>query len=131
MPGADQTIDDPTIRRLIQMWILGEPVSGASAVRVLACQDLHVETVQLSAPSALERELRLHGQSIEAMRVRVFDLSGRLQVEARSGGPQLRFSLLNGQGQPLANGVYLYVVGVQGRDGERWQSAVRKLLVLR
>lgn len=134
VPGTDQAIDDPTIRRLIKMWILGEPVSAASAAQAKALPRSHsldVQALQLSAPTLLERELRLRGQGIDAMRVQVFDLSGRLLKDETSVGPQLRFSLTDSTDHALANGVYLYVVSVQGLNGQGWQSTVRKLVVMR
>jgi len=134
VPGTDQTIDDPTIRGLIKMWILGEPVNTAGAAQAKALprpNSLDVQALQLGAPSLLERTLRVQGQGIAQVRLQVFDLSGRLVLQEQSSGPTLRFSLFGGQGHPLANGVYLYVVSVQGLNGERWQSAVRKLVVMR
>ena len=132
--GAGSVIDDPTIRELIQMWILGESVDVASAAGAHALAQssaLEVQAVQLGAPSLFERTLRVQGQGIAEIMLHVFDLSGRLVLAEQSSGSTLRFSLLNQQGQLLANGLYLYVVSVQGLNGERWQSAVRKLLVLK
>ena len=134
VPGTSQTIDDPTIRNLIKMWIQGEPVDVASAAQaqdLARANALDVQALQLSAPSLLERTLRVQGQGIAEVALQVFDLSGRLLKEETSAGSQLRFSLTDQADHALANGVYLYVISVEGLDGERWQSAVRKLVMMR
>ncbi len=43
----------------------------------------------------------------------------------------LAWNLLNRAGQPVPNGVYLYVVTVQGADGQTVTSKIEKLVVLR
>ena len=110
------------------------PIDAASAAQARATgrgDELDVRALQLGAPSLLERTLRVQGQGIAQVRLQVFDLSGRLLKEETSAGSQLRFSLTDPADQALANGVYLYVVSVQGLNGERWRSGVQKLIVLR
>jgi hypothetical protein len=72
------------------------------------------------------------GQDIEDIFVSVFDLSGRQVFDSgKVQGNTLNWSLQNNVGQPLANGVYLYVVRVRGFDGQEYVSEVRKLVILR
>ncbi len=130
VPGTDQTIDDPTMRSLIEMWILGTPVGQRAMVASIA-QSLNVHAVALQTHSPMERTLHVQGQHIASVRLQVFNLNGQLKVQSQSRGSQLRFSLLNKMGQPLANGVYLYRVTVQGVDGNSWYSGIRKMMVLR
>ena len=71
--------------------------------------------------------------------VEVFDLAGRrllrLESEFTTGGSELTLTwhLLDDRGEPLANGVYLYVVTVKDEGGKlvTARSKPRKLVVLR
>lgn len=76
-------------------------------------------------------QLRVAGQGIASVRVEGFDLAGRKRFAAESAGSSLRWLPLDQSGRPLANGVYLYIVIVRGHSGEIWQSAIRKMVVLR
>jgi hypothetical protein len=63
--------------------------------------------------------------------VMIFDLSGRLVFRSDWVQNGFTWNLLDSRGQPLANGVYLYVVRVRGFDGREYASEVRKLVILR
>jgi predicted GH43/DUF377 family glycosyl hydrolase len=72
------------------------------------------------------------GLGINAIKVEVFDLSGRRVYESNfEQDLQVHWNLQNKQGQLVANGVYLYVIAVRGFDGSVLKSSVRKLIVLR
>lgn len=73
----------------------------------------------------------VQGAGIAKVEVKVFNLAGAKLFERTSAGSTLEFQLLNEQGQPLANGVYLYTVTVTGINGEIVESGVRKLVILR
>jgi len=75
--------------------------------------------------------VKAQGVGISSVRVQLFDLAGRTVLDERASGRQLRVRLLDAQGRPLANGVYLYVVEVKGVDGRTVKTDVRKLVVLR
>ena len=60
----------------------------------------------------------------------VFDLSGELVFEQNDVGNTLRWQGQDANGNTLANGVYLYVVTIQGSNGETLRSEVKKLAVL-
>jgi M6 family metalloprotease-like protein len=65
----------------------------------------------------------------QEIQLTVYDLSGRLVARESALGGVLRFEGLSSKGARLAQGVYLYVVTLYGRDGTVWRSEVRKLLV--
>lgn len=72
------------------------------------------------------------GQGIDGIFISIFDLSGReVFASGEVQGTILTWNLQNNAGQPLANGVYLYVVRVRGYNGREYVSEVRKLVILR
>lgn len=67
--------------------------------------------------------------TVEAIRVRVHDLSGVLVHKAEGTGTQLTWDMARTSGDPLATGVYLYTI--EARIGGAWLStALGKLLIL-
>jgi len=74
----------------------------------------------------------VEGTGVAQVKVEVFNLAGALIYNSGFvAGHELTWNLLSGEGLPVANGVYLYVVTVRGYNGEPLRSAVRKLVVLR
>jgi hypothetical protein len=73
----------------------------------------------------------VQGSGVESVRLQVFALDGKLVLNKTVEGSYLQFSPLDDEGQPLANGVYLYVVTVKGYDGTEVKSEIHKLVVLR
>ena len=71
------------------------------------------------------------GQGITGLELQMFNLAGSTVLNQTSTGTSLSARLQDSMGRPLANGVYLYVVTVQGADGQSTRSDVRKLVVLR
>ena len=67
---------------------------------------------------------------VEAMRVRIFDASGRLVYEAEVEGPELVWHTQDLTGAYLANGVYLYRVEVKVA-GQWITTEVKKLAIYR
>jgi hypothetical protein len=51
--------------------------------------------------------------------------------DQEAAGNALSFNALNNDGQPLANGVYLYTITAKGANGEQIRSSVNKLAILR
>ena len=74
---------------------------------------------------------RCPGASVAGLSVQVYDLSGAAVFEKTTSGTTLTFRGLSSDGQPLANGVYLYVITVRGSDGQTLSSEVKKLVLLR
>ncbi|HEU68769.1 MAG TPA: T9SS type A sorting domain-containing protein [Candidatus Acetothermia bacterium] len=72
----------------------------------------------------------VRGVETEAMRVEVYDLTGRLVYKDEAAGSELVWHTQDLTGLPLANGVYLYKVYV--KVGGSWiASEVQKLVILR
>jgi len=71
------------------------------------------------------------GEGIASVHLQLFDLSGRKLLDQSSVSNVLTLPAVTHSGQPLATGVYLYVVRVRGFDGQEYVSAVRKLVILR
>jgi len=69
----------------------------------------------------------VEGVGIAQTTVRVFTLTGKLIFSQTAQGNVVPFSVAS----ELANGVYLYVVTVQGADGQAVTSKLAKLVVLR
>jgi len=68
--------------------------------------------------------------TVQAIRVKVYSLAGELVWQSEADGNALAWGADDLAGQPLANGVYLYVVEV--KVAGEWQSlGVDKLLILR
>ncbi len=92
-----------------------------------------LEPLAVQAIEATTRELRVLGTGIAGFTVRVYGLNGQLVVtrEVEGSGALRLDELRAASGAPLANGVYLYVVQVQGYDGQVIQSQINKLVILR
>jgi uncharacterized repeat protein (TIGR01451 family) len=75
------------------------------------------------------RQLRLEalGGDVKALRVQVYDLSGRVLIDQASRASELVIPLVHKSGRPLAQGVYLYVLTLEGSFGAR--TTLQKLIV--
>jgi len=83
--------------------------------------DVHTTTFKVLGPMASQ---------VEEMRVRIFDLAGRLVWEGEAYGPELVWHTDNLAGQYLANGVYLYQVQVKV-SGTWITTNLKKLAIYR
>ncbi|MCX8103161.1 MAG: right-handed parallel beta-helix repeat-containing protein, partial [Candidatus Bipolaricaulota bacterium] len=97
--------------------VLGAPVA------------LAVKSVTLSQQPVRSRGAYfvVEGVGVAQTTVQVFSLTGKLVFHATAQGNVVPFSAAS----ELANGVYLYVVTVQGADGQTVTSKLQKLVVLR
>jgi hypothetical protein len=111
VPGIESELQPLTIE------VLGAPV--ALAVKAITLSQQPVRTG--GAYFAVE------GVGIAQTTVRVFSLTGKLVFSQTAQGNVVPFSAAS----ELANGVYLYVVTVQGADGQTVTSSIAKLVVLR
>jgi hypothetical protein len=68
---------------------------------------------------------------IKDFSVMIFDLSGKLVFHSGWVENGFTWNLLDNRGQPLANGVYLYVITYRREDGTILRSEVKKLVILR
>ncbi len=98
-----------------------------------------VSPASVGSITALSAEARLSRsgatfdvQGAPLAQVQVFSLSGTMVYDSGMvASSSLAWNLLNQAGQPVPNGVYLYVVTVQGADGQTVTSKIEKLVVLR
>jgi parallel beta-helix repeat protein len=111
VPGIESELQPLTIE------VLGAPV--ALAVKAITLSQQPVRTG--GAYFIVE------GVGIAQTTVRVFSLTGKLVFSQTAQGNVVPFSAA----AELANGVYLYVVTVQGADGQTVTSKLAKLVVLR
>jgi hypothetical protein len=111
VPGIESELQPLTIE------VLGAPV--ALAVKAIT---LSQQPVRSSGAYFI-----VEGVGIAQTTVRVFSLTGKLVFSNSAQGNVVPFSAA----AELANGVYLYVVTVQGADGQTVTSKIAKLVVLR
>jgi len=69
-------------------------------------------------------------EDVEAVRVQIFDRSGRLGYEHEEEGSRMEWQTENDEGEYLANGVYLYKLYMRV-DGVWIATEVQKLVILR
>jgi hypothetical protein len=83
--------------------------------------DVHTTTFVVTGPMAV---------FVEAIKVQIFDLSGRLVYEEEKTGTNMEWHTENQVGETLANGVYLY--RMYAKIGCKWiESKTKKLVILR
>jgi hypothetical protein len=114
-------ITDDLFFQVLDAWVSQTSVASAST------------TVNVATLSQSSRGLTLaiSGQDVAGVGLTVYDLNGRPVFAQETAGNRLSWNYLSTSGQPVANGVYLYVVTVKGAGGETLRSEVRKLVVLR
>ena len=95
----------------------------------LSVSSIQTNSTMLTGNSALN--LSVSGTGVASTQIDVFDLTGRHVAQESTSGNTLRFRAMSENGLPLANGVYLYTVTVQGHDGKTIRSDVRKFVVMR
>ena len=72
------------------------------------------------------------GTGIEEIRVQVFNIQGQAVLDSGyRAGKTLAWNKRFSNGQALANGVYFYIVSVQGVDNQIVRSEIKKFVVLR
>jgi parallel beta-helix repeat protein len=111
VPGIESELQPLTVE------VLGAPV--ALAVKAIT---LSQQPVRTSGAYFI-----VEGVGIAQTTVRVFSLTGKLVFSQTAQGNVVPFSAA----AELANGVYFYVVTVQGADGQTVTSKLAKLVVLR
>lgn len=71
------------------------------------------------------------GTGIKEIGVEVFNLAGARVFNSSWVQNGFSWGLKNDRGQPVANGVYLYIITVRGFDGTILRSEAKKLVILR
>lgn len=101
---------------------------------VLAKNKVEGESLGAGVELSAERSgttFRVQSAGVSSFQVQVYSLTGKLVFDSGMvSGPALRWNYLSNDGKPLANGVYLYTVTVQGVNGV-YRSELKKLAVLR
>jgi plastocyanin len=120
-------IDDFTFFKLVDLWISQGPITAAG----LHADYLQFNGVSLAFAPGKGLSITADGQGIERMRVQIFGLDGRIIIDQSELSNKLVWNLSTLTGTPVANGVYLYRVIVERRDGQRAESAVKKIINLR
>ena len=117
---------------LVEPAQVGQPLSAAAAPTGVP-RDLAVAPVPNPVRDVHTTVFRVQGLcpcSVEALRVEVYDLSGRLVWQAETPGGELVWHTEDLGGLPLANGVYLYKAYV--KIGGQWiATQVQKVVILR
>jgi hypothetical protein len=109
----------------------GVAIGSSSAQALLKAAEVTAYPNPLRSP-AETAHLMVDGEGIAAVRVEVFDLSGRLVFASPFvAKDELTWRLTDASGALLANGVYLYVATIRGEHGELVRSKPRRLVVLR
>jgi hypothetical protein len=138
-------VDDPEFFDIIDVWIAGQLddtaffdaidlwISQGSLASVgLSRKALSLDSVSLSLSlGGRAMTFTALGQGITGIGVDIFDLNGRRIHAQEIAGTRLRWDLRRPNGELIANGIYLYVVTVRGRDGTILRSEVSKLALLR
>lgn len=95
-------------------------------------QSMHIQGLSVRRMNEAHFALNIQGRGIKRLEIQGYDLGGRSRFHESAQGSQLEWRALDERtGRRLANGVYLYLVTVEGVNGETWRSDVRKLVVLR
>ena len=121
------TIDDWIDRRLsneaffaaIDLWVNEESISSAGVIRP------QIQARQLSG------QVRFAAHGAARLSVNIYTLSGERLYHDATTGHQLAWRMRDEQGQPVANGIYLYRMTTLGPDGQILQTGIRKLAILR
>jgi len=102
---------------------------------LLAAPSEWLSAVAYPNPAGDGREVTFAAQgplvsAVEALRVTVHDLSGRLVYSGESERPSLLWDTVGPTGAPVASGVYLYTVEAK-MDGQWVRVGVDRMLILR
>ena len=115
-------ISDTLFFQVLDAWVSQSPIAGSGLTQGTG--------VALSQ-SSRGLTLAVSGQNVTGVSLEVFDLNGQTIFSAETAGTTLSWNYLGSSGQPVANGVYLYVVEVKDVSGNVLTSEVRKLVVVR
>jgi hypothetical protein len=139
-------LDDPEFFAMIDGWVgsqIGDNLffdgvdswvgqTNVCDVVASSISALSIDTVSLEANLATSATtFVVAGQGIEGLNVEVLSLDGTTIFSQSAAGTHLTWNQSTTNGAPVANGTYLYVVTVEGADGQTVASEVGKLAVVR
>lgn len=101
-------LSDRAVQKAYELYRSGTSLSGAGGPSRLAV-----------AQDANRARFAMRSLDTRDMNVRIYDLAGDLVYTGRATGSELVWRLQNQRGEPVANGVYLYVVQADTPQGLR------------
>lgn len=126
--GCSGTLDSNDVAQISALAL--NSTSGASLATTSPVAPLAVSGIQTSIRGGT-LEFAVQGSGIDRMKVDMFNLGGQRMVSESTSGNHLQLRAQAANGRPLANGVYLYTVTIQGYNNQVHRSEVRKLVILR
>lgn len=99
-------LSDRTVQKAYELYRSGESLSGAGAPSILTV-----------TPRADYARFVVNGLSTRELEVHIYGLSGELVYAGQTTGAEWVWRLQNDHGQPVANGVYLYVIEADTAHG--------------
>jgi len=116
------SISNDLFFEIVDAWISGASVSSAAAV---------TENIKLNLQSnARTMAFDLTGLNATSMKLEVFSLNGERVAVKSTSSSKLVWNMRDASGQPLANGVYFYVLSAESANNT-WNSGVKKIAVVR
>ena len=125
---VDGQIGDDLFFDLVDAWVGQENICGSVASSGVTSLSLDGISLKHSFGTT---QFNVSGLGIKTISVEIFGLNGDSIFSAETSGTSLSWNQMTSSGAPVANGTYLYVVNVEGADGQQLTSDVQKLLVLR
>jgi hypothetical protein len=122
--GVGWLIDDVKVRAVVS-------VSSLEANEKINQPLQLTNLINIPNPITGTARFLAQGQGIKEIRIEVYDLSGRLIFSSGWVSNDFSWPAIDNQGNPLANGVYLYLVTLSGYEGDTLKSQVKKLVILR
>jgi len=104
--------------------------ANLNAINIQVVESLNIQSVQLFAQhDSHSLRLDIQGQGIEDIELAVYDLAGERVLHQRSDNATLIVPFFDRFGAPLANGVYLYTLTINGITRTE-RLPMKKLLIL-
>ena len=119
-------IDETLFFTGVDAWIGQASVCAASA-------EIEIVELKLAVAQMTNRGAMFVAQSatVSNISVEVFGLAGEFIYTGSSNNNALRWNLRSSDGQPVANGVYLYRVTTTDSNGQILMSDIQKFIVIR
>jgi len=76
-------------------------------------------------------EISAQNREIKAISVEIYSLGGASVLHRDVESDRMVIELSDRHGEPLPNGLYLYVLTLQNATGEYWKSTLKKLIIRR
>ncbi len=123
--NANDRLDRPEFNEIVAAWNAGR-LSDRAVQKAYELYRSGTSLGSAGGPSRLalvqdasRARFAWRGLGIRDMHVRIYDLAGDLVYNGRTPGSELVWRLQNQRGEPVANGVYLYVVQAATSQGLR------------